>query len=108
MSLDLPKPIAKFFSAQERGDYQLLTLCFAADASVRDEGRTFKGRPAIVQWMADAKQKYGHTAEPLAITWRDGKLIVATRLTGAFPGSPIEVTHTFVLEGENIAELEIG
>ena len=90
MSPDLPEPIAKFFAAQASGDHQTLTLCFTADASVRDEGRQFRGPSAIAQWMADAKEKYAHTAEPLAMTQRDGKLIVATRLTGVFPGSPIE------------------
>jgi hypothetical protein len=34
--------------------------------------------------------------------------IVTNRLTGTFPGSPIEVPFTFVLSDSKIAKLKIG
>ena len=36
------------------------------------------------------------------------KTIVTSRLTGNFPGSPIEVRFVFRLDGDKIASLEIG
>ena len=41
-------------------------------------------------------------------TYQDAATVtMPVRLTGSFPGSPIEVTYTFVLAGDRIASLEI-
>jgi hypothetical protein len=45
--------------------------------------------------------------EPLALTRKSGKTIVTNRLTGDFPGSPIELRFIFELAGDKIASLEI-
>ncbi len=45
--------------------------------------------------------------EPVAVTARDGKTVVSTKLTGEFPGSPITLDLVFTLEGGKIAALEI-
>jgi hypothetical protein len=45
--------------------------------------------------------------EPLASIQQDGKVIVTNRLTGNFPGSPLELEFVFTLEGNKIASLEI-
>ena len=81
--------------------------CFAKDAVVRDEGKTIKGLAAIKQWKAETKKKYQHTIEPLAVVQKDGKTIVTNRLSGNFPGSPIELEFVFTLDGNKIASLEI-
>jgi hypothetical protein len=46
-------------------------------------------------------------SEPLACEQKDGKVVVTSRLTGNFPGSPLNLRFFFVLEGEKIASLEI-
>ena len=38
---------------------------------------------------------------------KDGKTVVTSRLTGNFPGSPVDLRFFFELEGEKIASLEI-
>ena len=38
---------------------------------------------------------------------KDGKTIVTNRLTGNFPGSPIELEFVFTLEGDKIVSLKI-
>jgi hypothetical protein len=45
--------------------------------------------------------------EPLASIQQDAKIIVTNRLTGNFPGSPLELEFVFTLEGNKIASLEI-
>ena len=45
--------------------------------------------------------------EPVAVTARDGKTVVSTRLTGDFPGSPLTLDFVFTLEGRKIVALEI-
>ncbi len=107
MSVDLPTPIAIYIVTENRGDTEALAQCFAEDAVVRDEGRTIEGLAAIKQWKAETKKKYQHTVEPLASVQKDDKTIVTNRLTGNFPGSPIELEFVFTLDGNKIASLEI-
>jgi ketosteroid isomerase-like protein len=107
MSVDLPAPITMYIAAENRGDTEALAQCFAEDAVVRDEGQTMEGLAAIQQWKAEARKKYQHTIEPLAVAPKDGKTIVTNRLTGNFPGSPIDLEFVFTLDGNKIASLEI-
>jgi ketosteroid isomerase-like protein len=103
----LPKAIASYIEAENRGDVEALGECFAENAVVRDEGQTIEGLAAIKEWKAETKRKYQHTIEPLASEQKEGKTVVINRLTGNFPGSPIELEFVFTLEGKKIAALEI-
>jgi hypothetical protein len=69
--------------------------------------RSYKGLAAIERWKAETKKKYQHTVEPLAAVQKGDKTIVTNRLTGNFPGSPIELQFIFALDGNKIASLEI-
>jgi hypothetical protein len=106
-NLDLPTPIAIYAAAENRDDTEVLDQCFAEEAVVRDEGQTIKGLAAIKQWKTETKKKYQHTIEPLAFDQKEGKTVVTNRLTGNFPGSPIELEFVFTLEGDKITFLEI-
>ena len=66
-----------------------------------------KRSAAIKQWKVETKRKYRHRIEPLACSQKDDKTIVTNRLTGNFPGSPIELEFVFTLEENKIADLEI-
>ena len=70
-------------------------------------GQTIEGLTAIKRWIAETKRKYQHMIEPLGSTEKDGKTIVTNRLTGSFPGSPIELEFVFTLNGDRIVSLEI-
>jgi hypothetical protein len=107
MSVDLPTPIAVYINAENRGDAETLDQCFAEHAIVRDENQTIEGLPAIKRWKAETKKKYQHTIEPLNFARQDDKIIVTNRLTGNFPGSPIDLQFIFGLDGDKIASLEI-
>ncbi len=107
MSIDLPTPIAIYIAAENRGDTEAMSQCFAEHAVVRDEGKTIKGLAAIKRWKAETKKKYQHTVEPLALIQEGDKTIVTNRLTGKFPGSPIEVRFIFKLDRDKIESLEI-
>ena len=106
MTLDLPEPIAAYFTA-DKGDSDAVSQCFTENAVVKDEGRTYNGRAAIKKWKADASTKYQYTSEPLACERKDGRTVVSSRLTGNFPGSPVNLRFFFGLEGDKIATLEI-
>jgi hypothetical protein len=106
MTLDLPKSIAAYFTA-DKGDAEGVAQCFTESAIVKDEGHTYQGRAAIKQWKADASAKYQYTCEPFACEQKDGKVVVTSRLTGNFPGSPVNLRFFFELEGDKISFLEI-
>jgi hypothetical protein len=105
-SLNLPKPIAAYFIADEV-DGEAVSECFTENAVVKDEGHTHKGRAAITEWKADVSTKYQYTCEPLASEEKDGKTVVICHLVGSFPGSPVDLRFFFKLEGDKIASLEI-
>src|SRR6187551_306436 len=99
MTLKLPKPVADYFAA-ERTDGEAVARCFAENAVVKDEGHTYNGRAAIKKWKEDASAKYVYTSKPLACEQQDGKVVVTCRLTGNFPGSPVDLRFCFELVGE--------
>ena len=106
MPLDLPGPVAAYFTA-DKADGAAVAQCFTKDAVVEDEGHTYHGRVAIEQWKTDASTKYQYTSEPLACERQDGKIVVTSRLTGNFPGSPVQLRFVFGLEGDKIASLQV-
>jgi hypothetical protein len=106
MTLDLPQPISAYFTA-DKGDSDAVSQCFTETAVVKDEGHTYRGRAAIRQWKAEASTKYQYTSEPFACEQKDGTFVVTSRLTGNFPGSPVNLRFFFGLDGDKIASLEI-
>jgi SnoaL-like protein len=106
MTLELPEPIAAYFTA-DQSNSQSVAQCFTDNAVVRDEGHIYNGRAAIKKWKEDASAKYEYTSEPLTCERKGGKIVVTCRLTGNFPGSPVDLRFFFELAGEKIASLEI-
>jgi hypothetical protein len=106
MTLELPEPIVAYFEA-DKTDNEAVAQCFTEEAVVKDEGQTYNGRAAIKKWKADVSAKYEYTNEPFACERMGGKTVVTSRLTGNFPGSPVNLRFFFELEGDRIASLEI-
>ena len=86
---------------------EMLAFCFADDAVVRDEGRDHRGIEAIKAWKMAADAKYTYVLEALNASVTDKSVVVRARLTGNFPGSPVELDHTFTLVNGKITSLEI-
>src|SRR5262249_58406060 len=106
MTVDLPGPVVAYFAA-DRQDGEAVARCFTEAAVVKDEGRTHRGRAAIKQWKEEVSTRYQYTSEPFACDTSDGIVVVTCRLTGTFPGSPVNLRFFFVLEGDTIASLAI-
>ena len=105
-TLNLPEPIAAYFSA-DRQNPNALARCFTAQATVKDEGRTHTGLDAIKEWKAAASARFAYTTEPFALEQDSGHHVVSGRVTGNFPGSPVNLRYRFRLERGLIASLEI-
>src|ERR1700745_1365703 len=92
----LPEPIAAYFDADKR-NVEAIARCFTDDAVVKDEGQTHTGISAIRLWKAAGSPKHAYTSEPFSAEQHDGMTVVTSRLTGNFPGSPIDLRFFFRL-----------
>lgn len=104
-ALTLPEPVAAYFAAEHHPE--ALARCFTAQAVMKDEGHTYTGIDAIKAFMAKASAQYGATSVPFALEREEGLQVVRAKVTGNFPGSPIDLSYRFRLERGLIASLEI-
>jgi hypothetical protein len=102
----LPDPIAAYFAADKHST-DAIARCFTTQAVVKDEGHTHTGLGAIKAWKAAASAEYTYTSEPFALEQKEGSCIITSRVTGNFPGSPVDLRYRFRLERGLIASLEI-
>jgi ketosteroid isomerase-like protein len=103
----LPAPIAAYLAADRAKDADGVAQAFAADAHVRDEHHDYHGREAIRAWKVTSQAKYQYTVEPLTFAQEGEGGILHARLSGTFPGSPVEVDYRFTLADDAITTLEI-
>lgn len=104
--LSLPEPIDAYFKADTR-DGHAVARCFTNDGTVMDEGQTHAGLAAIEMWKTAASAQFSYISEPFALEKQDRKYVVTSRVTGDFPGSPVDLKYAFTLERGKIASLEI-
>jgi len=108
MNIPLPDSIASFFEVSNGAEASALEQCFTENAVVQDESLTHQGHDAIRAWLREARRKYAHTVEPLDVVQQDSTVNVRAKVSGNFPGSPVELNHIFRLNGGKIEFLEIG
>jgi len=107
ISLNLPRAIAVYLAAVKERDADMLALCFADDARVHDENSDYRGLDAIRAWKQETEAKYQYVMEPLDASVSENTVKLRARLTGNFPGSPVELDYTFMLSNDKISSLEI-
>ena len=104
----LPEPVINYLAAVKAKDTGMLALCFTDDALVHDEGRDYRGLDAIRAWNKETQTKYKYVIEPLDASMSGDTVKLRARLTGDFPGSPVDLDFTFMLANDKITSLEIG
>jgi hypothetical protein len=82
MMLNLPKPVAAYFTADEVSG-EALSRCFTDDAVVKDEGHTYNGRAAIKGWKKEASAKYQYTANTSSRAGLPGTFLAARSIFGS-------------------------
>jgi len=104
----LPQPVVNYLAAVKGQDTGMFALCFTDDARVHDEGRDYKGLDAITAWKKETQTKYKYVIDPLDASVSGNTVKLRARLTGDFPGSPVDLDFTFMLASDKIASLVIG
>jgi ketosteroid isomerase-like protein len=107
MALNVPEPVAAYLAAEEAKDADALSRCFTEDGTVHDERQDYHGRDSIRQWKRAADAKYRYVFQAINVQTFGDLVTVRARLTGEFPGSPVELDHIFKLSGDKMASLEI-
>ena len=108
MQPDLRAPVSTYFEARNAHDGAATAALFTEGGRVHDERNDHRGREAIQAWAEETSGKYRMTQTPRAVREEGGATVVTAVVAGTFPGSPIELEFRFVVEGERIAELQIG
>ncbi|MBV8468304.1 MAG: nuclear transport factor 2 family protein [Burkholderiaceae bacterium] len=107
MNIRLPDSIATFFQVSNDRGTPLPRHCLAEGALVHDEGQVYQGYDAIQAWLLETQRKYAYRVEPLAVAQDGAAVSVQAKLVGNFPGSPVQLTYSFVLLNNKISSLEI-
>ena len=107
MNIELPRGVAAYLAAEKAKDSAALARCFDASGVVRDEGREHHGVAAIEAWHREANAKVSYVVEPLDAAVHGSTVVVRTRVSGDFPGSPAELRNHFTLKDDRITLLEV-
>lgn len=106
MKIVLPAPVAAFYEA-DRTDGDAVARCFTQTPIVIDEGNTYDTPQAIARWRNEAATQFEYTVEPRHMERSGDAVLVVATVAGNFPGSPVDLSYAFVLDGDRIARLEI-
>jgi hypothetical protein len=103
----LAQPIPTYIAAANAQDIGSVTACFSEGAVVHDEKQDRQGIAAIRKWAEGVSEKYRPNIEVLDARQIGGVTVVAGRVSGDFPNSPVELCYAFTLSGGKIERLEI-
>src|SRR6202521_3429349 len=107
MSTKLPEPLAAYFAGHNNHDVDAMIGLFTEGAIVKDEGQERRGLPAIRKWMEETTAKYNVTVAITIVAETAANTTVTSRVSGNFPGSPVELRFIFTLDQGKITRLEI-
>lgn len=107
MKTNLPQVLSDYYAAVNDGRTDDAAACFAADALVHDESQDRQGQEAIRAWIAETTQKYQPQVEVIGMREADGAFVTTGRVSGTFPGSPLELEYSFTVNDGKISHLAI-
>ena len=100
--------IASYFRASNADDIDGLVACFSPNATVADEKQTHRGTAEIRAWAINVRKKYEFKSEILTAAETSGLTTVTAKVSGNFPGSPVDLDFKFALNKDKITSLDIG
>jgi hypothetical protein len=106
MSTKLSQPLATYFTGHKTHDVDAMIGPFAEGAIVKDEGQERRGLPAIRKWMDETTAK-SSVITVIIVAETAANTTVTGRVSGSFPGSPVDLRFIFTLDQGKITRLEI-
>lgn len=103
--MNIPDIITDLANAQNNFDSKAYSNCFSETAVVFDEGKTYKGKTNIQQWIEKATREYQTVMNPLEYSATHE--ILKAEVSGNFPGSPVVLSYHFKLKDGLIQSLKI-
>ena len=103
----LEHSIATYIAAANAQDAGGVAACFSEGAVVHDEKQDRQGIAAIRKWAEEVSGKYHPNVQVLDVSHDGSVTVVAGRVSGDFPNSPVELRYAFTLSGGKIERLEI-
>ncbi|HEX4215896.1 MAG TPA: nuclear transport factor 2 family protein [Candidatus Dormibacteraeota bacterium] len=104
----LPDVITGYLTAHQARDIDTAISYYIDDATVIDEGNTYRGRQQISGWLRRSASEYTYTIELTGAQRIDEDHYVALHhLEGDFPGGVTDLRFTFALHEGRIAHLAI-
>ena len=107
MTIKLPRIINDYVDASNAHDVKSVVACFADNALVHDEGKDFRSKKMIEDWIVKTIEKYKFQLKPVSIKDDNTEVVVAVEVSGTFDGSPITLDYHFTIEGDKIVSLTI-
>jgi ketosteroid isomerase-like protein len=105
---ELPEPIGAYLAAHRTRAVDEAVSYYTADATVVDEGNTYRGPEEIGAWLSTAASEYTFTTELTGSRRIDDEHYVATHhLEGNFPGGVADLQFKFTLRDGRISQLTI-
>jgi hypothetical protein len=106
MNIKLPPVIAAFFHATNTREFVDFLSLFTPDAHVNDEANDYHGAE-IAAWIDRATADTKPTADVTGVAGDGEKFVITARVSGNFPGSPVQLRYNFTLKNDKIATLLI-
>jgi hypothetical protein len=104
----IPGVITAYLCARAARQVESALAEFTSDASVTDEGNTYRGPENIASWIANTASEYTYTVELTQATQVDtDHYDLLQHLEGNFPGGVADLHFRFGLRDGKIAQLII-
>jgi hypothetical protein len=92
---DLAPAVTTYFDLMDRPDKTRVAELFAMDATVVDDGHTFRGQDAIWGWLTGPASEFTTTSTRLSAEQTGASASVVVLVQGNFPGGRVELRHEF-------------
>ena len=104
----LPESIRTYLDAHQTREIDRAISMYTPDATVVDEGRTYRGHQEISEWLGRSATEYTYTIELTGAQRIDDRHFVAVHhLEGDFPGGVVDLRFQFTLADGLISALTI-
>ncbi|MCG2797667.1 MAG: nuclear transport factor 2 family protein [Cellulomonas sp.] len=92
---NLSPMVTRYFELMASPDKTRTVEVFSTDATVIDDGHTYRGHDAILGWLSGPASEFTTTSTRLSAEQTGTRALVVVRLEGDFPGGRVDLSYTF-------------